>query len=228
MRARDIMTSPVFTVGPRTPLVEIVDLMLERRISAVPVVDDRGALIGIVSEGDLLRRKELGIAPEQSWWLKALGAKAALADEFVRAHATRAEDLMTTEIHAIGKDTPLPDIAKLLERNRIKRVPVVSEGRVVGIVSRANLLQALSVNPASTAPHPSDTDRVIRARVLERFAQNNSMDISHLNLVVHDGRVFLWGSLTSASDRNALIEQANRISGVTAVVDNTQVSKATR
>ncbi len=228
MRARDIMTSPVFTVAPRTPLVEVVNLMLDRRISAVPVVDDGGMLLGIVSEGDLLRRKELGIAPEQSWWLKALGAKAALADEFVRAHATRAEEVMTEDVHAIGEDTPLPDIAKLLERNRIKRVPVVSNGRVTGIVSRANLLQALSVNPANTVPHPTDTDRVIRARVLEHFARNNAMDISHLNLVVQDAKVFLWGSLASVADRDALIDQAGRVPGVADVVDNTQVSEAKR
>ena len=225
MRARDIMTSPVFTVGPQTPLVEIVNLMLDRRISAVPVVDSGGILMGIVSEGDLVRRKEPGIAPEQSWWLKALGAKAALADEFVRAHSTRAEEVMTEEVHAIGRDTPLPDIAKLLERNRIKRVPVLSDGKVVGIVSRANLLQALSVNPANTAPHPTDTDRVIRARVLERFAQNNKLDTSHLNLVVQDGRVFLWGILASVSDRDALIDQARHVSGVTGVVNNTRVSE---
>lgn len=228
MRARDIMTSPVFTVGPRTPLVEIVNLMLHRRISAVPVVDEGGILIGIVSEGDLLRRKELGIAPEQSWWLKALGAKAALADEFVEAHSARAEEVMTADVHAIREDTPLPDIAKLLERNRIKRVPVVSYGRVIGIVSRANLLQALSVNPASTVPHPTDADRIIRARVMEHFARNDSMDVSHLNLVVQDGNVYLWGSLASASDRDALIDQASRVPGVTGVVDNTQVSEAKR
>ncbi len=222
MRARDIMTVPAICVTPDTKLVTIVDLMLKHRISAVPVVDLEGDIVGIVSEGDLMRRKELGIPPERSWWLRALGGKAMLADEFVKAHATVASELMTRDVIVIGEDMLLPEIAKLLARRRIKRVPVVSEGRVVGVVSRANLLQALSLDIASAAPHPTASDQQIREQIMSGLAGAKWADTAHLNLVVRDGVVYLWGEVTSKSHREALVAAARDTAGVKDVVDHTQ------
>jgi len=222
VHARDVMTSPAICVAPNTQLVAIVDLMLKHRISAVPVVSSDGALVGIVSEGDLMHRKELGVPAERSWWLRALGGKAMLADEFVKAHATLASEVMTTEVVVAGADTALPDIAKLLERNRIKRVPIIAAGKVAGIVSRANLLQALSLDPAGAAPHPTDSDREIRKQILASLASEKWNDIAHLNLVVRGGIVYLWGEVTSPSHRNALIAAARDTKGVNDIVDHTQ------
>lgn len=223
MHARDIMTAPVVCVAPDTKLVTIVELMLEHRISAVPVIDADGGLVGIVSEGDLMHRKELGVPAERSWWLSALGGRAMLAEEFVKAHATTAEELMTTEVIVVGEDTALPEIARQLERNRIKRVPVIAAGRVVGIVSRANLLQALSLGPAGAAPQPLPSDRQIRDRIMAYLAGEKWANAAHLNLVVHAGTVYLWGEIASPSHRKALIAAARDVPGVDNVVDHTRV-----
>ncbi len=222
MKAHEIMTAPAITTGPHTPLVEIVDLMLHNRISAVPIVDGAGNLIGIVSEGDLMRCKDLGSLSGKSWWLRVLGGKVMLAEDFVKAHATKAGELMTPEVIAIGEDTLLPEIARLLENHRIKRVPVVTDGKVVGIVSRANLLQALSLGHAESSPAPSGTDRQLRDRVMETLAHEKWADVSHLNLVVRDGTVFLWGEVSSPAQRKALVIAAGEVPGVKDVVDNTR------
>ncbi len=225
MHARDVMTSPAICVREDTPLTEIVDLMLKNRISAVPVVNDAGALLGIVSEGDLMRRKDLGVPPERSWWLRALGGKAMLAEDFVKAHATQASELMTRDVVAVGEDTRLPDIARHLEHYRIKRVPVVSGGRVVGIVSRANLLQALSLDLAEAPPHPNTSDREIRQQILDTLAGEDWADTAHLNLVVQDGTVYLWGEVASTSHARAMITAAREVDGVKDVIDNTRTTQ---
>ncbi len=222
MKAREIMTAPAITTGPDTPLVDIVDLMLSNRISAVPVVDGSGTAIGIVSEGDLMRCKDLGTLSGKSWWLRVLGGKVMLAEDFIKAHATTASELMTTGVITIGEDTLLPEIARLLENNRIKRVPVVADGKVVGIVSRANLLQALSLEQAGSPPPPSGGDRELRDCVMDTLAHEKWADISHLNLVVRNGTVFLWGEVNSPAQRKALVIAAGEVPGVKEVVDNTR------
>lgn len=223
MHARDVMTSPVITVLPTTPLVEIVDLMLKNRISAVPVVNAEGSLTGIVSEGDLMHRKDLGLPPEKSWWLRALGGKVMLAEDFVEAHGATAEDLLTSEVIVVGEDARLPDIAGILERHHIKRVPVVSQGKVVGIVSRANLLQALSLHVADASPTPSVSDRDIRDTILDVLQHEKWANASHLNLVVRDGTAFLWGEVDNASQRKALMVAVRAVPGVKDVVDHTRI-----
>jgi CBS domain-containing protein len=141
MKARDVMVSPVITVKPSASVREVAQLFIERRISAVPVVDERGKLVGIVSEGDLLHREETGTERRRTSWLNFLTAKEALAAEYVKAHARKVSDVMTREVITATPDTPLHEIASTLEKCWIKRVPIVSNGQLVGLVSRANLIQ---------------------------------------------------------------------------------------
>ena len=144
MKARDVMVSPVISVKPSCTVKEVAQTLLERRISAVPVVDDTGKLVGIVSEGDLMHRAEIGTQRRHSWWLRVLTGDDALAAEYTKAHARTVADVMTREVITASPDTPLHEIAALLERRSIKRVPIVRDGALLGIVSRANLLQALA------------------------------------------------------------------------------------
>src|SRR6516164_9799709 len=143
MKARDVMVSPVITVKPSSGVKEVAKIFLERRISAVPVVDDQGKLVGIVSEGDLLHRAETGTERRRSWWLRALTADAALATEYVKAHSRKITDVMTRDVITALPDVPLYEIATLLEKHSIKRVPIVKDGQLLGVVSRANLIQGL-------------------------------------------------------------------------------------
>ena len=143
MNAADVMVSNVISVRSDTSVEKIAEVLLANRISAVPVVNDKDALVGIVSEGDLIHRVEAGTERHRSWWLELLTGKEILAHEFVKSHARKAADVMTHPVVSVKPDTPLGDIASLLEKHRIKRVPVVNNGKIVGIVSRANLIQAL-------------------------------------------------------------------------------------
>src|SRR5215469_9184118 len=166
MRAIDIMTTEVITVAPTASVQEVAKLMSERGISGVPVVDGENRVIGILSEGDLLHRAETGTERmrerRQSWWLRSLASD--LASDYVKSHARTAQDVMTQAVVSIDEMTPLADVAMLLETKRIKRVPVLREGKLVGIVSRANLVRAIAA-----ARMPEETvrdDRAIRAELL--------------------------------------------------------------
>src|SRR5665647_3102869 len=144
MKARDVMVSPVITVRPSASVREVAQIFLERRISAVPVVDEHGKLVGIISEGDLMHRAEPGTERKRSWWLQGFTGDETLAAEYVRAHARKVADVMTRHVIFAAPDMPLYEIANMLESNSIKRVPIVKDGQVVGIVSRANLIQAVA------------------------------------------------------------------------------------
>jgi len=164
MKARDVMVSPVITVKPSSSVKEVAKTFLERRISAAPVVDDQGKLVGIVSEGDLMHRAEAGTERHRSWWLRALTAEETLAAEYVKAHARKVADVTTRDVITATADTPLHEIAVLLEKNSIKRVPIVKNGQLVGIVSRANLIQAVASTRKGLEIPLSDT--TIRDKLL--------------------------------------------------------------
>jgi CBS domain-containing protein len=218
MKARDVMVSPVVTVKPETAVEEIAKLLLKRRISAVPVVDDEGKLRGMVSEGDLLRRVEAETEHRRSWWLRAVTGDDTLAQEYIKAHGRRAADVMTEDVVTATPDTPLADIALLLEKNAIKRVPIMSEGRLVGIVSRANLIQALATAPAKSKVKVSDA--AIREKLMAHLREQNWADTSLLNVTVSDGVVSLWGIVSTDTQRDALRLAAEQTPGVKAVNDH--------
>ena len=219
MKARDVMVSPVVTVKPDSSVREAARIFLERRISAVPVVDDAGKLVGIISEGDLMRRSEAGTERRRSWWLNAFTSDETLAAEYTRAHARKVADVMTPDVITATPDTPLQDIAALLEKNAIKRVPIVEKDRLVGILSRANLVQAVASAKESLEIPPSDA--MIRDQLLNHLKQQAWADTRLLNVTVNGGVVDLWGIAPPAeAERRALRVAAESIPGVKAVNDN--------
>jgi CBS domain-containing protein len=220
MRAGDVMTGDVVTVGPEARVDEIGRLMLAHHISAVPVVDATGQLLGIVSEGDLVRRAETGTLSRRAWWLELLRDPAAEAREYVKTHGRRAADVMTRPVVTVAEDTAIEDIAGLLERRGIKRVPVVREGRVIGIVSRADLVRALAVRPVEPPPPGVADDRAIRDGVLAALRTQPWWVGTYRTVVVVDGVVHLWGLARSPAERDAMRVAAETVPGVRGVEDH--------
>lgn len=210
MQAKDVMTTPVVTVSPEATVTDVARLLLERHISAAPVVDDAGHLLGIVSEGDLMRRPEAGTERHASWWLSLISDAQNEAREYVKSHGLHARDVMTRHVLSVDEEASLQDIATLLEKERIKRVPVVREGKVVGIVSRANLLQALVAQARPVAP-PAD-DRALRQAVLDAIRSTGARTL-YVNVVVSDGVVHLWGLAHSAEEKDAMCVAAESVTG---------------
>lgn len=220
MKARDVMTSPPITIAPETPVAEIAALLVERRISGVPVVDTGGRIVGIVTEGDLLRRSESQTERRRPQWLELLVDRDIQAADFVRAHGAVAGDVMTADVITVAPDAELSDIASLLEKHRIKRVPVVDGDRVVGIVSRANLLHGLAAYRAVPESAATGDDGALRRAVVARLEAEPWVDAGRLNVVVSAGVVHLWGTAKSVEQRKALQVAIREVPGVTAVVDH--------
>lgn len=218
MKAQDVMVRDVVTVGPNMDVAEAVDLLVKHDISAVPVVDSDGDLIGILSEADLLEREELGSEHHHSWWMKSLMPSRKLAEEYAKAHGKKVSEVMSTDVITASEDTPVSEIAALLERHRIKRVPIVRGREVVGIVSQSNLIQALASIKAATEPK-NETDRGIRLELLDRLAKQRWTDFGSRNIIVQDGVVHLWGLISSESERKALTALAQDVPGVSDVAD---------
>jgi CBS domain-containing protein len=218
MHAADVMTPDVICASPVTPVSELIRLMLDNRISAVPIVAD-GCIVGIVSEGDLLRRAEIGTEPHPSRWLELVTSTNRLAADYTRTHGRKAAEVMTREVVTVPDTAPIAEIAQLLEARRIKRLPVTRDGRLIGIVSRRNLLQALA-SKLSTAPATAD-DRTIRETFYEVLRREAWADSSgSISAVVTDGVVHLWGIARDESRRRALVVVAENIPGVHIVEDH--------
>jgi CBS domain-containing protein len=219
MNASDIMTSPAISVGPDASVQEIAALLFERRISGVPVVED-GRLVGLVSEGDLLHRREIGtdrVAQRGSWWLRLFSADHSPA-EYIKSHARRARDIMTRDVATVSPDTPIAEIATLLERRGIKRVPVLRGGRLAGIVSRSNLVQALAVKAPAEVPDASDD--AIRASLLAELEQQSWWRERVSNVIVTEGMVHYFGTIHSEDRQEAARVAAENIPGVRGVEDH--------
>jgi len=218
MKASDVMSVDVITVPTAASVQEVAGLLLKHRISALPVVDEEGALVGIISEGDLVRRAEVDTDQRRSWWLDILANKTneALATEYVKSHSRRVEDIMTRDVVTATPATPLRDIATVLEKHRIKRVPIVANGKLVGIVSRANLVQALASRGNKSEP-ASAQDADIRERVMAQFKSEEWSKHSMLNATVQGGTVELWGFVGSEVEKEAARVAAELVPGVKAI-----------
>jgi CBS domain-containing protein len=215
MQAKDVMTTAVVTIGPNITVQEIARLLLERQISAVPGVDAKGRLVGIVSEGDLMRRPESGTERLLSWWLSLLASSEEQAHHYLKARGLRAADVMTRGVVTVAEDTPLDAIATLLERHHIKRVPVMRFGALVGIVSRANLLHGL-IACKEVTPQSTD-DRLLRVTVLQAIGATGAGGF--INAVVKRGTAYLFGAVESKTEKDAARVAAERVPGVARVVD---------
>jgi CBS domain-containing protein len=219
MNAADVMISNVITVGPEAFLQDVAQILLTNRISAVPVVGADGKILGIVSEGDLMRRAEAGTGRHRPWWLAMLTGREVLAAEYVKEHSRKVTDVMTRKVVTAAPETPLHDIATVLEKNGIKRVPIVKNDKIVGIVSRANLLQALaSARSQIKGGAPSDTQ--IRESVVARLNVEPWSRPALINVIVQDGMVELWGVVDSQTEKKAVRVAAEVTPGVRAVNDN--------
>jgi CBS domain-containing protein len=224
MNAADVMVSNVITVGPDATVQEVAGLLLKNRISAVPVVSQSGDILGIVSEGDMLRRVESHTLRHRSWWLRLLTADTELRNEFVKSHSHKVVDVMTRKVLTVSPETPLGEIASVLEKNGIKRVPVVKDGKLVGIVSRANLLQAIATIGTTIKPAVTVDDAMLREKVISQLDRQPLSWRALINVIVHDGAVELWGMVDSESEKRAARVAAEVTPGVRAVADNLIVS----
>lgn len=221
MLAKDVMTRSVVTIRSGTQVQEIARTLSDRRISAVPVVDKAGAVVGMVSEDDLLRRPENAAGRRSSWWLQLFAEPEEPARAYVKTHGRTAAEVMTSEVVSVGEDTPLEEIAILLERHRIKRVPVVRDGQLIGLVSRADLLQGL-VSRAECPP-PSASDGDIRLTV-EEALDDAGVRRLFVNVIVSGGVVHLWGAVESEVEKQAARIAAERVAGVERVEDRLGVA----
>lgn len=222
MKAMDVMVRDVVTVSPDDDVAVAIQLLADYDISALPVVDDDENVVGVISEADLLHREEIGTEKQRPWWLEAVTPASKLAGEFAKSHGRRVAEIMSTDVVSASEDTPLGAIATLLERHRIKRVPILRGGKLVGIVSRSNLIQALASSQArisAGAASAADADRKIRAQLLDQLGDQGWTDFGERNVIVSDGIVHMWGLVGSADEHKALLALAEGVPGVVSVSD---------
>lgn len=223
MQAAEIMTRQPVSVTPDATIVEAAKLMLQHRISGLPVADSSGAVVGLLTEGDLLRRAETGTERHRSHWLQLLLGPGRLAEDYVGTHARKVREVMSTEIVAVAPHDPLETVVSLMEKHRIKRLPVIEDGRLIGIVSRADLVRALVralTSEAGAGEQPAASDAEIRDRIRaivdkEPWGPRFSVDVT-----VENGVVDLRGTVTDDRERAALVVAAETVPGVTAVRDH--------
>lgn len=218
MNVVDVMTRRVTTVGPDATVAEAAQLMLGRSVSGLPVVDKAGLVVGVVTEGDLLRRAETGTERRRSRWLEFLVGPGRVADEYARAHGRRVEEVMTADVVTVTPETPLERVVELMERHRIKRLPVLEGGQLVGIVSRANLLHALA--RLAAAPATASSDAEIQQRLSAEIDNASWAPRACINAIVQDGVIDLYGAITDERERSALRVLAENVPGVKDVRDH--------
>jgi CBS domain-containing protein len=219
MKASDVMTQRVLSVTPETTVLEAIELMLQNHISGLPVIDSAGSLVGVVTEGDFLRRAETGTQRKRSRWLELLAGPRTLAEDYVQAHGRKVEEVMTADPVTIAESTPLEEVVSIMERRRIKRVPVVRGKTVVGIVSRANLMHALA-SLGRAAPAAANSDTAIRNQILAELDKQVWAPVALVDVVVRDGVVELWGTITEEKQGVGLKVVAENIPGVKQVVNH--------
>ena len=218
MIASDVMVHDVVTIGPEEDVSKAVKLLVDHDISALPVVDDERRVIGILSEADLLHRDKIGTEQHRAWWLEAVTPASVLALDYAKSHGRKVAEVMSDDIISADENTPLSDLANILEKNRIKRVPILKDGKLVGIVSRSNLIQALASAPFQPE-NDQLADRGIRSAILARLAEQSWTDFGERNIVVTNGVVNLWGLVGSPEEHKALLALAESVPGVREVSD---------
>ncbi len=218
MLVEAVMKAPVISVDPSTSIAEAAKLMLSLRISGLPVVQSDGTLVGMVSEGDLLRRSELGTQRKRSWWLEFFASPGKVADEYVQANARRIGEIMATNVVTTQRNAPLEDVVELMGRHRIKRLPVVEDGKVVGIVARSDLLRALA-KALPTGSEPVSDDARIEAAIAAELAGQSWGRNGLIRVYVQDGVVELTGTILDERARLAARVAAENVPGVKSVTD---------
>jgi len=220
MRARDLMTTNLVTIPPDAPLEALARVLSERGISGAPVVDADGALLGMVTESDLIRRLAAKEDAPKSWVLGLLASAAEQAARFARTHGHRARDVMTTDIASVTEDTSIEHVAHIIEEKKIRRVPVLRDGKLVGVVSRSDLIRALLAAPGSLAEDAPD-ERIRRDLSL---AMRNEpwVDTYFIFPDVKNGQVTFHGFCRSDAVKQGLRVLAENVPGVKGVAFETQ------
>jgi len=218
MQVRDVMTRDVITVSTGQSVLETAQLMLQKRVSGLPVVDATGKLVGIVTEGDFLRRGEIGTQRQRPKWLEFLIGPGRMAQEYVHASGRRVEEVMTPNCCTVSEDDSLQTVVELMERHHVKRLPVLRDGRLVGIVSRANLMDALIELARYRRTPAAADDATIRDRVIAALAE--ARWAPKIEVSIHDGVAELSGIITDERERKALIVAAENVAGVKEVHDH--------
>jgi len=218
MKTKDVMTAGVVTIAEDAPINEAIRLMLQRKISGLPVVDAAGTLVGMVTEGDFLRRSELGTERHAPRWIEFLAGPGKLAENYVHASGRKVRDVMTDKVYTVDEGTPLSEVVEIMERRRVKRLPVLRGSKLVGIVTRANLLHALAgLQHIDTT---ASFDVTIRAKLMAELEKQPWAPLVAIDIVVNDGIVRLSGAIFDERQRDALRVAAENIPGVKKVEDN--------
>jgi CBS domain-containing protein len=218
MRTHQIMTRKVITVGTATSIVEAANIMLEKHVSGLPVIDETGKLVGIVSQGDFIRRAEIGTQRKRGRWLKVLLGPGKAASDFVREQGRKVGEIMTLDPFTVTEDAALSDIVQLMEHHHVKRLPVVRGDQLVGIVTRSNLLQAVA-ELAREVPDPTADDDHIRNHIITSIEKADWAPFG-LGVIVRNGNVHLSGVITNEQSRQAAIVAAENVAGVKKVHDH--------
>jgi CBS domain-containing protein len=219
MRAEDVMTREVIAIDPNATVLEAARVMLQHHISGLPVIDKEGKLVGVLSEGDFLRRRETKTERRRSRWLEFLMGPGRIAAEYSHTHGSKVSEVMTTDVQSVDETASLEDVVELMERKRIKRVPVLCGDQVVGIITRSNLMHAMVSMARATTPAAAD-DAAIRKQLLAEMDKQEWAPAASTNVVVHDGVVELWGLIVDERQREALKVAAENIPGVKEVKDH--------
>ena len=222
MKAREIMTRDVIAVRPQTSVRDVAALMVEKRFSGVPVLTDEGKIVGIISESDLLHRAEVGTERRRKWWFRAFGDSNQLAQDFAKAHGLKAHDVMSRYVISVREDAELRDVADILDNRRIKRVPVVEGNRLVGIITRGDLVRALSRMQISKEAKKID-NATLHETLHERIRTQPWINQSYISVSVNDGVVELWGVVDTADQHSALRALVEETDGVSRVEDKISV-----
>jgi len=218
MRVLHVMTPHAISVSPDAAVSDAIKVMLDNRISGLPVVDKNQEVVGILTEGDFLRREEIGTERKRGRWLGFLLGPGRLANEYVHSHGRKVEEIMTRDVVTVTEYTTLEEVARLMERHHIKRVPVTRDKKLIGIVTRANLIQAIAAR-GHAIPPPNEDDQAIRARILQEIDKQPWAPAPLINLTVHNGVVELFGVVTDSRQEEALKVLIENTRGVKSVKD---------
>ncbi|MEZ5856060.1 MAG: CBS domain-containing protein [Hyphomicrobiaceae bacterium] len=224
MNASEIMTRNVVTVGPQTPVREVAETMSKHRISGVPVVDDGGRLVGILSESDLLHRMETGTERRRKWWLGMFQDTSKMAQEFTKSHGLTAGEIMTANVTTVNGTSTLADIAELLDAKKLKRVPVIVDGKLAGIITRGDLVKVLANADAKPKAAAGDDGTISRA-VTQRIGEVKWLHDAYVSVLVMDGIAELTGMVPTAEQKKALIVLVEETPGVKGIEDRLHVGR---
>ena len=219
MRAMDVMVRDVVTACPNEDVDQVIELLAKHDASTLPVVDAEGNVVGMIGDLDLMRRPEIGTEKHHPWWMEAMTPASTLAEEFAKSHGRRVGEVMSTHLISATEDTSLGEIATLLEKHRIKRVPILRNGKLVGMVSRSNLIQALASAVVRVVDQHDETDRQIRLELLSRLKDQKWTGFGDRNVTVGNRVVHLWGLVGTEAERKALLALAEGVPGVSSVSD---------